>query len=176
MARQTPCIPAQPIYSSTSPCNRQEVSENRGREFYMGLMYTVLVLTDFFCHIFYESLFSGTVLQLDTRTPLVVYPCLLGNIAKTARMSDDIDAWWMMGKGVPIFARCPEQMNCSSEGDAREMRSWEKMRGKLALRVPVGKPDPCQAKGLVYWRLKEEREALLLSLSLSLYTKAKNVV
>ena len=55
MARQTPCIPAQPIYSSTSPCNRQEVSENRGREFYMGLMYTVLVLTDFFFAIYFTN-------------------------------------------------------------------------------------------------------------------------
>lgn len=91
MARQTPCIPVQPIYSSTSPCNSQEVSENRGREFYMGLMYTVLVLTDFFAIYFTNPCFR-TVLQLDTRAPFVVYLCLLGNIAKTARMSDDIDA------------------------------------------------------------------------------------
>jgi len=87
---------------------------------------------------------------------------------------------WQRGLNI---ARCPEQMHCSSEGNAREMRSWEKMRGKLALQVPVGKPDPYQAKRLVSSTLERKKGGsvslslpLSLSLSLSLSTKAKNAV
>jgi len=84
---------------------------------------------------------------------------------------------WQRGLNI---ARCPEQMHCSSEGNAREMRSWEKMRGKLALQVPVGKPDPYQAKRLVSSTLERKKGGsvslslpLSLSLSLSLHKSKK---
>jgi len=83
MARQTPCIPAEPIYSSAPLIGAPLIADRKypktGVVSFIWASDTVdstgMTLTKF-CHIFCESLFSGTVLQVDTRAPLVSSLCV----------------------------------------------------------------------------------------------------
>lgn len=123
-----------------SPHSRQEVSENRGREFYMGFRYGRQYWYDahkILPYILRIPVFGYCAPSWYSRSARFVSLCPLGNTAKTVRVSDDIDAWWTMAKG---------SQHCSVPGtDA--LLQWRKRTRDAFLGENAGKArasSPCR--------------------------------